>query len=200
MNSKDINAEFSAFITPAVEEHIDWIVNATSKRFNFNHQDREDLRQTVLLTIYNSMGDWDRTRGSRFTFACYVIKNAVRNYTRTLGTRKHNLVKYTLDEPCVRVIDGETEYMTFREIVIDTHPWKEAFKKIDVSALLDSLPKRFKRIGCLIAEGYSMHEISDGLGVTDYSFFYKLMPEFRRRCTKFLDDAKKFQSESATHR
>ena len=198
MKSKNTNAEFSAFITPAVKERIDWAIKDAARLVNLNNHDCEDLRQNILLAIYNSMGDWDSARGTRQTFASFVIKNTVRDFLKSLHAGKRRIVKLTLDIECPQPVE-EPEYITYADLVPWSDSWDDLFGRMDADSLFEALPPFYSRIAKLIAAGYAMKEIAAIVGVSNGKFFGTVMPKFRRRCREFFGFSKKVWTKSAVN-
>ena len=189
MKSKNIKIAYPEFISPALKNHIGWKIRTTAKAVGLNHQDIEDLESAIIVGLYRAQESYKPSRGSKSAFERSVVRNVTLDFLKSRAAAKRANLAFTLDAPVesdAAKKDGEEGASA---IDLEEAPcrWDGVWMRMDIKALVTSLPHPYCDICRYILADYSISEIPGLLGVTSYKFYTKLLPEFRRLSVSFLE-------------
>ena len=146
-----------------VEENIKLVYHVVHKYFNYG--DVEEFISEGSVGLIRAANTYDKTKKIKFsTYACRCIYNEISKYlnVQNYDCRRANLDALSIDN----TIYDNNEKLTFKELL----ECEEDYSVANVSYildLLDTINVKDGKYACVKkAEGYSLGEIGDVLGVS----------------------------------
>lgn len=147
-----------------VEDNINLVYYIVNRYFN-NYGDREEFISEGSMGLIRAANTYDKTKKIKFsTYACRCIYNEISKY---LNIQNYNCRRANVDALSIdNTIYDNNEKLTFKELL----ECEEDYSVANVSYLLDlidTLNVKDGKYACVKkAEGYSLREIADVLGVS----------------------------------
>jgi len=156
-------------------ERIDFRVRQLAGRFDLSQDDKEDLRQDMVVELLTALDRFDPDRSKRETFISRVLDKFVRYTARTLSTHQRR----ASDSP----LGLEEVALGFQPVVNDPRDGQlneqdRRQLRLDMAKAIARMPERLRRICRLLTE-YSPAEAAERLGVCRQSI-YRNIAEIRR--------------------
>ncbi len=185
-------------ITEKEMKQIDYHIKSTIDHYGFTSSDYDDLKQELLIHIFNNLQHYKDEKAQRYTFISRICRNRLNTIIEMNNAQKRDYTKTVSGDKIIKSRDGNSKKRLMERLNEDKvessqrHKlfgyWKDSYRQIDISTAISELSMSDQLL-CKMLTEKNKSDVAEQLGIPRTTLDYRikvLRKKFPKSLKKYI--------------